>query len=68
MQYPKKSKEFILEFLIPLNFDIFAIQLNFIAQNIVSRLQMLVVILLLKLLYMLEIFFAGRHQLFELGC
>ncbi len=68
MQYPKKSKEFSLEFPIPLDFDLFAIQPNFVVQNIASRLCMFIVILLLEFLCMLEILSANSHQLFELGC
>ncbi len=68
MQYPKMSKEFILEFPIPLGFDVFAIQPNFVAQVIASRLCMLIVISLLKLLCMLEVLSADSHQLSELGC
>ena len=29
---------------------------------------MLVMVLFLKLLYILEVFFANNHQLFKLGC
>ncbi len=67
MQYPKRSKEFSLEFLLPLGFDVFAIQPNFVTQDIASRLYMLVVISLLKLLCMLEVLSADSHQLSELG-
>ncbi len=68
MQYPKRSKEFSLEFPILLGFDVFTIQPNFVAQGIASRLCMLVMILLLKLLYILEVLFVDSHQLFKLGC
>ncbi len=61
MQYPKKSNEFSLEFPIPLGFDVFAIQPNFVARGIASRLRILIVILLLKLLCMLEVLFADSH-------
>ncbi len=67
MQYPKRSKEFSLEFPIPLGFDIFAIQPNFVAWGIASRLRMLVVILLLKLLCMLEVLSADSHQFSDQG-
>ncbi len=68
MQYLKRSKEFSLKFLIPLGFDVFAIQPNFVAWGIASRLRMVVVISLLKLLYMLEILSADSYQLSKLGC
>ncbi len=68
MQYPKKSKVFSLEFPILLGFDIFTIQPNFVARGIASRLYMLVVISLLKLLYILEVLSVDSHQLSELGC
>ncbi len=68
MQYPKRSKEFSLEFPIPPDFNVFAIQPNFVAQDIPFRLCMLVVMLLLKLLCMLEVLSADSHQLSELGC
>ena len=61
MQYLKKFKKFSLKFSIPLWFDIFAIQQNFVIRNIASRLCMLIMILLLKLLCMLEIFFADSY-------
>ncbi len=67
MQYPKRSKEFSLELPIPLGFDLFAIQLNFVARGIASRLCMLVVISLLKLLCMLKVLSIDSHQLSELG-
>ncbi len=66
MQYPKSSKEFSLKFPIPLGFDVFAIQLNFVVRGIASRLCILVVISLLKLLCMLEILYSDSHQLSEL--
>ncbi len=66
MQYPKRSKEFSLEFPIPLDFDVFAIQPNFVARGIASRLRMLVVISLLKLLCMLEFLSVDSYQLSEL--
>ncbi len=68
MQYPERSKEFSLEFPIPFGFDVFAIQPNFVARGIASRLRMLVMISLLKLLCMLEVLSADSHQLSELGC
>ncbi len=67
MQYQKRSKEFSLEFLIPLGFNIFAIQPNFVAWGIASRLRMLIMILLLELLCMLEVLSTDSHQLSELG-
>ncbi len=67
MQYPKSSKEFSLEFPIPLGFDVFAIQPNFVARGIASRLRMLVVISFLKLLCILEVLSVDNHQLSELG-
>ncbi len=67
MQYLKKSKEFSLEFLILLGFNVFAIQPYFVAWSIACWLCMLVVILLLKLLYMLKILSIDSFQLFQLG-
>ncbi len=67
MQYPKRSKEFSIEFPIPLGFDVFAIQPNFVARGIASRLCILVVISLLKLLCMLEVLSTDSHQLSKLG-
>ncbi len=61
MQYPKRSNEFSLEFPIPLGFNVFAIQPNFVNRGIASRLRMLVMISLLKLLYMLEVLAADSH-------
>ncbi len=68
MQYSKKSKEFSIKFPIPLGFNVFAIQPNFITWGIVSKLYMLVMILLLKILYILEIFSIDSYQLLELDC
>ncbi len=67
MQYPKRYKEFSFEFPIPLGFDVFAIQPNFVARGIASRLCMVVVTSLLKLLCMLKVLSADSHQLSELG-
>ncbi len=61
MQYPKKSHEFSLEFLIPLGFDVSAIQPNFVTRGIASRLHMLIVISLLKFLCILEVLSADSH-------
>ncbi len=68
MQYPKRSKEFSLEFSIPLGFDIFAIKPNFVAQGIAFRLHIFDIILLMKLLCMLEVLSTYSHQLSEIGC
>ena len=61
MQYSKRSKEFSLELLIPLNFDSFAIQLNFIAREIAFKLCIIVMILFIKLLCMFDILSTDSH-------
>ncbi len=54
--------------MVAFGFDVFAVQPNFLAWDIASRLCMLIVISLLKLLCMLEIFSIDSHQLSELSC
>ena len=58
------SKKLVFELLIPFYFDIFAIQLDFLARSVVMTLYFLVIGSFLLFLYMENVLTANFYQLF----
>ena len=61
MEYLEQSKEFCFQLLVVFGLDVLGIQSNFIARDMVSRLNAFIVGLLLKFLSMVEIFLTNNH-------
>ncbi len=62
------SKELALKLLVPLRFDVFAIQLDFLARSIAMALHSRVISFLLQFLFVEKVLTANFHQLSQLFC
>ncbi len=68
MEDSKRSKKFALKLLVPLRFDIFAIQPDFLARNVTTTLYSLVMSPFLQLLCVEKVLTANFYQLSQLFC
>ncbi len=66
MKDSEGSKKFALELLVPLYFDVFAIQPNLLARSITTALYSLILGFLMQLLCMEKVLTANFHQLSQL--
>lgn len=67
MQDLERAKKLSFDLLMAFDLNIFTIQLNFITQSVVSKLDICIVILLLIFLCILEDLLTDNQQFFELG-
>ena len=63
MQNSERFEELGFKLSVVFGFDVFAIEPNFVSGNVASRLNAFIVSLLLKLLSMMEVLLANRHQI-----
>ncbi len=66
MEDSEGSKKHVLKLLVPLCFDVFTIQLDFLTQSVATTLYSLIMGFFLQLLCMEKVLIANFHQFFQL--